>query len=480
MNKTTKQESVDAILAEITDDELLQFAKEYMKSHPAMAKAFEESRERQLSEAKYPAPFDYKKEVAGCYTHVMKRVRWERDWSRQPDYLDWEEVGIALKKVIRKAKDQIADENPIAAAETALLILNTDTIQYEEDFLYEREDWDMDDLCIEECVDLISLSFQSPRMDPRQKLDVCERLEQIWRSDLFDYCETDIAEIIDSTRDSLMTECERLAHMKRSFEKETSGWRRESLACEIWDFLMKGKYKDEAIIFFKQNFELKELRKRYVDLLLSMGQEKEALDVIDEAIMLCKKRGMAGLVRGWQEKKMSILESMNDNPAVLKLCREMFADARDTDVLNYYHKMKSLVPPAEWPDYRDKILRGYDHKQNADSSLSSIFVEEGLIERLFDVLAASRFNLMTALQKYAKHFDAQQQKVLVARLEKDIICSLGYNPTRKSYQAIAAKLKNLASICPAGRDLARKALNHYLTTYSNRPALLEELSKVHI
>ncbi len=177
---------------------------------------------------------------------------------------------------------------------------------------------------------------------------------------------------------------------------------------------------------------------------------------------------------------MAILESMNDNPAVLKLCHEMFADARDLDVLNYYHKMKSLVPPAEWSDYRDKILKGYDHQQNADSPLSAIFVEEGLIERLFDVMATSRFNLMTALQKYAKYFDAQQQTVLVARLEKDIICSLGYNPTRKSYQAIAAKLKNLAAICPAGRELARKALDHYLTTYPNRPALREELSKVHI
>ena len=119
-----------------------------------------------------------------------------------------------------------------------------------------------------------------------------------------------------------------------------------------------------------------------------------------------------------------------------------------------------------------------NHKEGQEAS--DAWHEEGLIERLFDVMATSRFNLMTALQKYAKHFDTQQQKVLVARLEKDIICSLGYNPTRKSYQATAAKLKNLAAICPAGRELARKALNHYLTTYSNRPALREELSKVHI
>ena len=52
MNQKTKQESVDTMLAEITDDELLRFAKEYMRSHPAMAKAFEESRKRQLTETK--------------------------------------------------------------------------------------------------------------------------------------------------------------------------------------------------------------------------------------------------------------------------------------------------------------------------------------------------------------------------------------------------------------------------------------------
>lgn len=43
MNQKTKQESVDTMLAEITDDEFLQFAKDYMRSHPAMVKAFEES-----------------------------------------------------------------------------------------------------------------------------------------------------------------------------------------------------------------------------------------------------------------------------------------------------------------------------------------------------------------------------------------------------------------------------------------------------
>ena len=441
MNQKTKQESVDTMLAEITDDELLRFAKEYMRSHPAMVKAFEESRKRQLTETKHPTPYDYKKEVAKCYTHVMKRVRWERDWSHQPDYLDWEEVGIALKKVIRKAKGQIADGNPIAAAETALLILNTNTLQYEEDFLYEREDWDMDDLCIEECVDLISMSFKSPGMDSKQKLDVCDRLEQIWRSDLFDYCETDISEIIDSTRDSLMTEGERLAHMKRDFDKESSNWRRESLSCEIWDFLMKCNHKDEAIEFFNQNHELSELRQRYVDHLLSLGQEKEAIGIVDDAIILCKKRSMAGLVRGWQEKKMAILESMNDNPAVLILCREMFADARNPEVLNYYHKMKSLIPPAEWPEYRDKLLKGYDYGYDADSPLSAIFAEEGLIERLFDVMATSRFNLMTALQKYAKHFDTQQQKVLRSKIGEGHYLLVGLQSNEEKLSSNSRKVE---------------------------------------
>ena len=130
-------------------------------------------------------------------------------------------------------------------------------------------------------------------------------------------------------------------------------------------------------------------------------------------------------------------------------------------------------PNKDWPSLNSTILmRHMIGKREDCKDVIGVYV------MLKD--DTCRFNLMTALQKYAKHFDTQQQKVLVARLEKDIICSLGYNPTRKSYQAIAAKLKNLAAICPAGRELARKALNYYLTTYSNRPAMREELSKVHI
>lgn len=76
----------------VSEAEFLGFAREYFSGHPEMREAFRK-RGAVAKKVKAAATFDCEKEVASCYTHWMKQVRWERDWRRQPEYLDWECVG---------------------------------------------------------------------------------------------------------------------------------------------------------------------------------------------------------------------------------------------------------------------------------------------------------------------------------------------------------------------------------------------------
>lgn len=468
-------DSVDKLLSSLSDEDLRSIVRSYTLTHPTMYEALIGGEEESASKT---IVFDYASEVKRCFCHYMKMPRWEHDWHRQPEYLDWKEVGKGLLKVLKRAERTIDAGRSDIAIETAFLILEVEDRLYEEVFLREREDWDAEDLCLDNCFELIGKALDSPSLSKEQKLDICDRLDAYHHSELLEYTEYVIQDLIDAVRGSLLTDDEHLAIMMRDFHNE-DGWRKSSMACGIWDYLNELGRLDEAQAFFQENNLIDELRARYVDYLQGANRPEEVMRAIEEGIRFASERHLYGLVRKWRERKLEILENYGDKSAAASLCQDLFADAHSSEVMKHYKKAKELVDPAKWESFRDKMLAKNKDLQNyADSPLAEIYKEERLMDRLYDHLCNARFSLMEALSRYAKEFSAEQQKTLIARLEKEFPIGLGYNPTRRGYKELAGRLNTLAKICPAGKELASKVVAGFRTKYPNRPALMEELAKV--
>jgi hypothetical protein len=124
------------------------------------------------------------------------------------------------------------------------------------------------------------------------------------------------------------------------------------------------------------------------------------------------------------------------------------------------------------------LLKIREFNSSANNSLAEIYVEEHLLDRLYDHLLHSDYALLSALEAYAKYFTNEQQQKLVARLEKELCHELSYGANRSTYKDIACRISRLKNTCPSGKDMAEKVINYYLTKYSNRPALREELQRV--
>lgn len=163
-------DSVDKLLSSISDEDLRSIVRTYALTHPTMFEALKGGKEESVSKV---VAFDYASEVKKCFRHIMKTPRWEHDWHRQPEYLDWEEVGKDLLKVLKRAELSIDAGRPEIAIETSFLVLEMDDRLYEEDFLYEREDWDADDLCLDGCFELIEKALDSPTLSKEQKGVIC-------------------------------------------------------------------------------------------------------------------------------------------------------------------------------------------------------------------------------------------------------------------------------------------------------------------
>lgn len=474
--KKTSQSDIEVLLAEVTEEEFLGFAKEYFGTHTEMQAAF---RKRFPSAgALEAAEFDCKKEVSRCYRHKMKQVRWERDWSYQPAYLDWEAVGRDLRRLVSRV-EAFAAEKPELALETAFLVIKTNSVQYEDEFLGEREDWDESDFCTGECVELIRKAFRSPELTAKQILDACDRLERLLTSPVFSEDDYGCENLLYETRRGLVSDDEYLEILKRSFRNAES-WQKEGAACEVWDFLVEAGREQEAVEFFGEHGELEELRRRYVEMLLTRKAYNEALDVAEEGVRIARKMDYCGNVCKWLQVKLGIFEAQGDQASEMALMFELMKDSWAGEIMEYYHRLKKMVPKDEWGACLEKIfgVLQKNYGGNADSVLAEIYVEEGLLDRLYQHLMSADRCLFDGIEHYAKLFDKEKQGSLVSRLERNLKSGLGYNPSRKTYKELAARLKRLSKICPAGRQMASEVRDYYLVTYPNRPALREEMERV--
>lgn len=471
------KQDIDSLLSAVTAEDLRKFVKAYTKDHPEMVQAlkgFIIPKENTL-----PKNFNVEKEVTRCYTHEMKSVKWYRGQSWDPEFQDVEEIGKDLKRLIKKGQMFIDGGLPEIAIRIALAIINENENLFEDEYLNEREDWDSDDLHVDDCMKLLEKAFGSSVLSKEQILAACDKLEKLSCHEIFDYCDKNPDDLIEKTRKELLTEEEQITILMRNFDKETTSWRRESLACDIFWSLANADRQSEAEAFYHKYSHYDDLRKEYLEYLLDENRTEEALKIVDEGIAIAKKKDYAGTVRDWKEYKLGIYESIKDKPNMHLMYREMFMDAYHSDVMTYYHKLKKVVAKKDWAQYRDELLETKKNFSNhADGPLAEIYVEENLIDRLYEYLLHSKCNLLHALERWAKLLSVEQQETLVARLEPEIIQGLGYQPTRKTYQDLAWRIGRIKKVCPAGKVLAKKAVAFYLNEYPKRPALREELEKI--
>ena len=120
---------------------------------------------------------------------------------------------------------------------------------------------------------------------------------------------------------------------------------------------------------------------------------------------------------------------------------------------------------------------GQNFGRSAISHLAEIYASEKWYDELFNLMREADHDLLSGLERYAKHFNANQQQTLVARLEPVLRHMAEHQMGRDKYKELVAKLKRLQKCCPAGKQLAGQLVSDFRVKYKNRPAMIDELSK---
>ena len=461
------------ILFEIVDErEIYEFAKNYAYTDEKFAEQLKKKFQKQLPSAKNaPTKAEMLKAIDRCFGHEMSRPSFDRYHSWEPEWLDWESVGKDLLRVIRQTQILAETGHAELALDVVLALLDRVGNEYQQEWDCGRDDMDWEDLHVDEMTDIIRMVFDSGEVSKERQLKVCDKLEQMDRLDAFE--DSDFYTIIEDTRESLLTVEERIHIYKCHFEEAVSDYAKESAAVELWDYLIDHNRNAEAVAFYTKNKNIHRLRTQYINWLIENNELSDALLVLEEGIQ--QAREWPGLQLNWEECKLEVYEKMGDKDQIANQNKKLFLKGRDT--MKYYKNLRQLIGSKEWPDELRTLLGKKDFGRSAISHLAEIYASEKWYDELFNLMKKAEYDLLSGLERYAKHFDADQQQTLVARLEPELRRVAEHQMGRENYKELVARLKRLQKCCPAGKQLSNQLVSDFRVKYKNRPAMIDELSK---
>ena len=465
-----RDEILDALFEIVDEHEVYEFAKTYAYTNDTFAKLLKKRFQKHLpSEDKAPKKDEILKAIERCFDNEIEYPSYGRYNSWEPEFQNWFAVGRDIQRVQRQLKMLVDSGHEALALDLALTLLEKGGKEYEEEWNCGNEDLDWEDLHIDETLAIIRSAFASGKIAAKRQLEVCQQLEQMERMEAYD--NSDFNDIIEETRERLLTDDERIDIRRKAFQTAVGDYSRESAAKELWDYLIRLGRDEEAVAFYKKNSKIHDLRTKYVGWLVEKGKLPDAIKELDEGLV--KITDEPGQRISWEQYKMEIYEKMGDREHVISQAEWLFLHGNDT--MAYYKKLKGLIPVGEWSE----TLRSLLSKRNTihTSTLAEIYDKEKWFDDLYKLMMGDFYDLLPYLNRYAKHLSVEQQKDVVGRMEP-ILRKMAENQMgRDRYRELTEKLNTLGKCCPPGRALATQLVADFRVKYRNRPAMLDELSK---
>lgn len=451
------------------EHEIYEFFKAYAMSNSALAELLVKRFLPQKEGESKSKPIDIDREIAQCFDHTDRQHGYKK-WESN---LDWYAISNDLYRLIEKGKYMLRNGLVHEAIDLALGILRNVGEKYELDAVYEDYNFDGDDFCTNDAVNLLKEAMASEGVTRQEKLDIAEELEKISKLEAYEgYCLCDLDNLIEDIKHSLLSEKDYVEYLKAEME-QAKDYDKSIYAIKLFDFHLERNHEEEAEKWAKANLEHASMINRYVEWLIDGDRPDDALKTLNKGIKINTERH--GCISNWEKIKLEIYESKHDTTNIIEQCRKLFI--MEYDSIPYYHKLKKLISPTEWSTFLAELLTHKDFGTDACSDLSQIYYEEKLYTELFQTLNKANRELLRALEKYAKCLTKEQQTILIGKVEKVLVSFADHEMGRKNYQELANRLDMLKRCCAVGKASCENLVSQFRINY-RRPAMLDELKDI--
>ena len=358
----------------------------------------------------------------------------------------------------------------------ALQTLRSIGENYEDGLLY-NDDLYPSDYC-EQAGDLLIKVIEHPKTTQKQKTAILQELGQLAKLSTYrDYDLYDIDELLMKINLSVQPAEKALELIDKLLEERKDTYDLYQIVLRKVNLLTGLHEEQKAADTIRQYIYLTEIREMEVDKLIASCQYDEAIRLLNEGIEIAEKEEHIGTVDEWLKTKLRIYEMTHQTSDVINTCRLLFVSGRDR--LEYYSKLKTLVPKEEWKSFLDTMMKETQFSKYfsfGENDEAEIYVREKDYERLFMLLLSVNYNQLKALMKYAHHLKNTHSEPLIAMYASLLNDYAEQNMGRNHYEFVAQALL-CAKKLNGGQEAVKRLVAEFRIKYKRRPAMMEVLAR---
>ena len=457
-NKTTL--APEKLLEKVPADELRKFVQKQAKCNGDFACELNDWLCERF--AKFPS---LEEKLANRVERLFDHVEEKRGWyGHYDDYgINWTVVTEGMRDVLDALEKELEKGNARLVVRIIMKFIHT---------LQERND---ETMCDDDYVELADLHEEFAEMleacakleswPLKEKRELLEELRQA--SNYSVYKEYDFYSM-DSLYVDVMLTALPLEEAYTELMKQESSMGERLLSHKVKLLRRLGR-EEEAQRTIRTNLKCDEIVFPEIERLRDAGKLPEARDLVEKRMS----------VRGKSVQSLKILldivKRQGDTPAVIETLYQLVLSVRYD--LSYYRKLKKVVPPADWAKMYDRILRQLN-KENEKGHLASIYAEEKDGDRLYCLIMQNHYNRFPLIMEYLPILPEKYHPELLQYGIRHLRKWLSTAAPRKEYVRFARTLKEFSRL-PGGAPYVTELLAHIRTTYTRRPALIEELRDLH-
>lgn len=473
VDKIVMDKEVEQVLSFAEPDRLSDFILKYASVHTDFKSALLDVFLPKRPVEKLSVNYQY--EIEKCFNSSYRKGS-RRGRYYEPE-IDWNEVSGKIGKYRAKAtllfQRQALDE----AAAIALQILRSIGNNYvEEELLYSDDGIDLSFSC-EDAGDLLLKVVQHPDVSQSLKEKILSEVTQI--SNLATYCEYelyDMDELVQQIMLSVQSKEEALLSVNQLIEERKEHEDLYKLVLRKIEILKELGKAAEAEDTLSEFLYLPEIRRQEVAKLLGEKCYEKAIGMLNEGIVIAEKEDERGALRRWQEQLLSIYEEVHDVAKMIEMCRLLFIHTNGS--LDYYHKLKSLIPSTDWKEYLNVLMQEttfFDYWGSGNNK-ADIYVEEKEYDKLFSFLSAVEYRRLDALLHYASHLNTTHSFQILSLFTDELRDYAEKNLGRSHYEYIARVLRAMWKL-NGGKDVVKQLVEEFRVLYKRRPAMMQELGE---
>lgn len=466
---------IQKLLSFANPQELSQFIYEYASMHSEFKTALlNRFMAKELSATSKEK--DYRAEIQSVFNDSYYN-RKSRYHNRYDDFdCDWETVFNRMDIFLEKADFFLNVGNIDTTIDIALQTLCSIGENYEDGLLY-NDDLYPSDYC-EQAGDLLIKVIEHPKTTQKQKTAILQELGQLAKLSTYrDYDLYDIDELLMKINLSVQPAEKALELIDKLLEERKDTYDLYQIVLRKVNLLTGLHEEQKAADTIRQYLYLTEIREMEVDKLIASCQYDEAIRLLNEGIEIAEKEEHIGTVDEWLKTKLRIYEMTHQTSDVINTCRLLFVSGRDR--LEYYSKLKTLVPKEEWKSFLDTMMKETQFSKYfsfGENDEAEIYVREKDYERLFMLLLSVNYNQLKALMKYAHHLKNTHSEPLIPMYASLLNDYAEQNMGRNHYEFVAQALL-CAKKLNGGQEAVKRLVAEFRIKYKRRPAMMEVLAR---